>query len=135
MALCLWDAESPSQKRMSFGPSVCHGTVKIFWKALERKAVLVEVEDGYTAIILLKQGQKFDLITLDYHMPGMDGVAVARWIRTQPGLSELPILMITTDTSKVYEAVEIGITEFLGKPFDRESLAMTLNRMMDMSLE
>ena len=36
---------------------------------------------------------------------------------------------------KVYEAVEIGITEFLGKPFDRESLAMTLNRMMDMSLE
>lgn len=95
----------------------------------------VEVEDGYTAIFLLKQRQKFDLITLDYHMPRMDGVAVARWIRSQPELTELPILMITTDTSKVYEAVQVGITEFLGKPVDRESLAMTLNRMMDVSLE
>ncbi len=95
----------------------------------------VEVEDGYNAIWLLKQCQKFDLVTLDYHMPRMDGVAVARWIRNQPRLTELPILMITTDTSKVFEAVEIGITEFLGKPIDRESLAMTLNRMMDLSLD
>ena len=95
----------------------------------------VEVEDGDTAISLLKQGQKFDLITLDYHMPRTNGVAVARWIRNQPELNELPILMISSDTSTVFEAVEIGITEFLGKPFDRESLAMTLNRMMDMSLE
>jgi CheY-like chemotaxis protein len=58
-----------------------------------------------------------DLIFLDIKLPGRDGHEVLEWIRNQPGLKNLPVVMLTsslamTDVSRAYE---LGVTSYLRK--------------------
>lgn len=65
-------------------------------------------------------------IVLEWLLPGMSGVELARRLRAHPRTSELPMLMLSTrDTEKDRLAgFESGIDDFLGKPFSpRELLA------------
>ncbi len=55
-------------------------------------------------------GRPFDLVILDYHMPGMDGAAVATAIREMAALDGLPIIMLTS----VDQPVEGGFFSRLG---------------------
>ncbi len=54
------------------------------------------VASAYDAIKLLQSGQKFDLALLDYRMPEMDGVELAREIRRLPNGSSLPLILVTS---------------------------------------
>ena len=78
--------------------------------------------DGFEA--LAKIHLDIDLILLDVQMPGMDGFEVARRIRSDPTVSDLPICMITgnTDRSDRLRAVEVGVNDFVGKPADETEL-------------
>jgi len=62
------------------------------------------------------------LILLDIKMPGIDGLEVLRWIRTQPGLRTLRVVMLTTsnDLRDVNAAYQLGANSFLTKPVDFE---------------
>ena len=80
-------------------------------------------EDGVQA---LKQAELLhpDLILLDVMMPGMDGFAVCRRIRSTPALAEVPIIILTAldDPDSRMEGIESGADDFLTKPFDRQEL-------------
>ena len=61
-----------------------------------------------------------DLILLDIQLPGMDGYAVARCLKSHPGLSDTPIIAVTSyammgDREK---ALESGCTGYIKKPID-----------------
>ena len=88
-------------------------------RALDHIGYHVELaRDGIEALAKLRLG--FDLILLDAEMPGMDGFEVARHIRDDPEFSDLPILMVTGESSRSarHRAIEAGVTDFLAKPFD-----------------
>ncbi len=72
--------------------------------------------DGAAAIALIDQ-QPFDLIILDWMMPGPDGLAVLQHIRAQGKLT--PILMLTVRDSVVdrVTGLESGADDYLTKPF------------------
>jgi PAS domain S-box-containing protein len=59
-----------------------------------------------------------DLILLDVMMPGMDGFAVCRHIRTTPGIQSVPIIMLTAlnDQASRLEGIRAGADDFLSKP-------------------
>ncbi len=79
----------------------------------------VEVaRDGVEALAKLRL--QFDLILLDAEMPGMDGFEVARHIRQDPEFADLPILMVTGQSTKSarLRAVEAGVNDFIAKPCD-----------------
>ena len=61
------------------------------------------------------------VITLDVMMPGMDGWAVLRALKADPGLRDIPVIMVTMleDRSKAYS---LGATDYLVKPVDRGQL-------------
>ncbi len=61
-----------------------------------------------------------DVIFLDIHMPKRDGLEVLRWIRSQPGLKSLPVVMLTvsTHTTDVERAYGLGVTSYLRKVSD-----------------
>jgi two-component system response regulator RpfG len=71
-----------------------------------------------------------DLVLIDYMMPDMNGVELAKRLRALPGYEHVPIMMVTAhDDRKVrYDALDAGVTDFLTKPVDaRECMARCRN--------
>jgi putative two-component system response regulator/two-component system response regulator RpfG len=80
---------------------------------------VVSFRDPLAALAEARQSQ-FDLVVVDYMMPGMDGLALIREIRAMPVYADVPIVMVTTvDQREIcYAALEAGATDFLTKPID-----------------
>ena len=91
----------------------------------EEQHVVSSALDGRTGLELAKAYQ-FDVIVLDWMLPEMDGLEVARRLRTRG--NGAPILMLTArDTvSDIVKALDVGADDYLTKPF---SLAEFLARL------
>lgn len=81
-----------------------------------------------------------DLILLDIMMPVVDGFEMLRYLKKQPTLKDIPVLMLTakSETDTVVEALEIGANDYLKKPFEGEELiarAKTLLRSRKLELQ
>ena len=66
------------------------------------------------------------LILLDWMLPGMSGLEFAKWLKKDPQLSELPVIMLTARDEENYKVLglEAGIDDYVTKPFStRELLA------------
>ncbi|MFC0280497.1 response regulator [Falsigemmobacter intermedius] len=76
-----------------------------------------------------KKGQNYDIVLLDWRMPGMDGLELARLIRGDTALSKMPaILMVTAYGHQLAlsEAGEIGLQGVLLKPVTQSVIFNTL---------
>jgi len=62
------------------------------------------------------------LIVLDLNMPRLDGRQVLSYLKGQPQLSDIPVVMLSTSDNKVYkdECARLGAARFLKKPFHFE---------------
>ncbi len=85
---------------------------------------IVYAEDGPSGVAL---GSQVDpaLILLDIQLPGMDGYAVARALRTDPALAAIPIVAVTSyampgDRERCLAA---GCNGYIEKPIDPETFA------------
>jgi DNA-binding response OmpR family regulator len=67
-----------------------------------------------------------DIVILDWEMPGLDGPGFVRMVRSPDTfpLPDVPIIMLTGhgERSRVIEAINIGVNEFLLKPVSSKSL-------------
>ncbi|MFR1302316.1 response regulator [Eubacterium callanderi] len=76
-------------------------------------------------------GQGFDVLILDWKMPGVDGLEVTRQIRARIG-EELPILIASSydwaDIKK--EALSAGANDFISKPLFKSTICHTLKRLI-----
>jgi CheY-like chemotaxis protein len=86
---------------------------------------IVEARDGQHALEKLS-AQQVDLIIVDWNMEPMDGLALTRHIRTSADSPDpfVPIVMLSghTEKSRVMQARDAGITEFMAKPVSARSL-------------
>src|SRR5438552_3547618 len=91
------------------------------------------VRDGEEAIAYLSGEGKYsnraeyplpDLVLLDLKMPRVDGFGVLKWIRAQPGLKGLRVIVLTSsaDMRDVNTAYNLGANSFLVKPMDFEDV-------------
>ncbi len=85
----------------------------------------VPASNGLDAFERLKEHEDVRLILLDWNMPEMNGIEFLREIKSRPGLSEIPVIMLTTESErrKMIEAIEAGAKHYLTKPFQPETLA------------
>ncbi|MBK8256898.1 MAG: response regulator [Polyangiaceae bacterium] len=75
-----------------------------------------------------ERGEPFDVVVLDYHMPGMDGIEVAREIKADPALSDTILILLTSVTLQL-DAAQIkaeGFAGYLVKPAHHSELSALL---------
>jgi DNA-binding response OmpR family regulator len=65
-----------------------------------------------------------DLIVVDVMMPDLNGIEFCRWLRSWGKLKATPVLMMSglKDEETVQDALELGVADFLRKPFAAKAL-------------
>jgi CheY-like chemotaxis protein len=107
-----------------------HAPNRAAWRdALAPLGVEVEeVSDGAIALdsLLRAHAEKrpFDVVVLDLHMPGQNGLDVVRTMRETPGLESVPVVLLTSwlDTGVAEMAAQLGVPRVLRKPPRRRAL-------------
>ena len=106
---------------------------KVTARMLERNGIqVILAKDGIDATNQLID-VKPDLMLLDIEMPRMDGFELATYIRNDERLKDLPIIMITSRTGEKHKekAKEIGVNQYLGKPYQEEELLRNINDILE----
>ncbi|MCX8077481.1 MAG: response regulator [Geminocystis sp.] len=86
----------------------------------------IAVASAKEALLVLKQ-RKPDVVVLDMHMPGMDGVTLAKQIRLLPNCQELPLILLTSmGNCEENVTKEVQWAATLHKPIKQSQLLDTL---------
>lgn len=90
-----------------------------------------EAQDGQVGLDMAKSGQ-YDVILSDRNMPNLNGIEFAKALRELPEYKSVPILMLTTESSqeKKMEGKTAGVTGWIVKPFQPDTLRKTINRVL-----
>jgi len=104
--------------------------------ALESAGIadVVSVASGVAALQALRPagaGVGVDLVITDVNMPDLNGLELIRYVRGQPPLARLPLLVISTEgRDKDRErCLALGANDFLAKPFAPETLVAAVRRL------
>ncbi len=79
--------------------------------------------------------QSFDLILCDWEMPEMSGLELLTWFRQQAKFKSTPFIMVTSrgDKDNVVQAIQAGVTDYIGKPFTQEQLTSKVTKALTRS--
>ncbi len=77
-------------------------------------------------------GQAFDLVLCDWEMPEMSGLELLVWFRAQPQHAATPFIMVTSrgDKENVIQAIQAGVSDYVGKPFTSEQLVAKVRKAL-----
>lgn len=99
---------------------------------------LLEVEDhqvatastGEEALAMVEKGMSPDLVLLDLLMPGIDGLETLENLRKlRPGM-KVVMLSCVNDTKKVVQAIRLGATDYITKPFQKAELDNVIDQCL-----
>jgi CheY-like chemotaxis protein len=138
---------APSQERLITGYTGRRRTLLVADDIASNRAVLVgllkplgfdvvEAADGHAAIVVA-QATRPDLILMDRHMPGLNGLEAAQQIRRIPVLQDVPLISVSASVSAADQALsrEVGYDAFLPKPIHWPRLAALLAEHLDLEWE
>src|ERR1051326_6353386 len=88
----------------------------------------IAVGDAPAALQLLRK-QPCDLVMVDVTLPEVDGLALCRLVRAQPGLKQLPVVVFSADDSerRKVEAFDAGADDYIVKPSTPGELLSRVN--------
>jgi len=95
---------------------------------------VITASDGLKALELLER-EKPELVLLDLMMPKMSGFKLCKIIRREKGFADLPVIMLTAKSNlydKIY-GLNIGASDYLVKPFDKEELLTRIYVLLSLS--
>ena len=104
------------------------------------------VHDGHAAIEYLSGRGAFAdrlqhplprLMLLDLKLPRLSGLDVLKWVRAQPGLRRLPVVMLTSsgESRDVMNAYDLGVNSYLVKPSEMKNLQELARRIHEYWLD
>ncbi len=95
---------------------------------------LEEAVNGRKAQQLLAR-QSVDLILCDWEMPEMSGLELLTWCRGEEQHKTTPFIMVTSrgDKENVVQAIQAGVSDYIGKPFSNEQLVTKVKKALSRS--
>ena len=99
----------------------------------ERGLRVLEAGNGHAALDQLTNSARVDVVVTDIHMPGLDGLEMARAIRSLPApWAGIPIIALSarSDQAMVSAARAAGVNDFLEKPVEPAELFLKLNQQL-----
>jgi phosphoserine phosphatase RsbU/P len=102
-------------------------------RRLEREGHVVSTASGGRQALEILRHHPFDLILLDLMMPDVNGFEVLEHVKSDPGLRDTPVIMLSAldEIDSVARCIEAGAEDYLPKPFD----AVLLRARISASLE
>jgi len=96
---------------------------KKFFKSMFKEVLFAK--DGLEG---LERSENVDIIITDYNMPNMDGLTMMKHIRKLD--EDIPIILVTSfdDIEILKEAITLGVSSFVQKPFGKEEIFTVVNR-------
>ncbi|HEN8710043.1 MULTISPECIES: response regulator [Pseudomonas] len=93
--------------------------------------VIEDAVNGRKAMTMLGK-ETFDLVLCDWEMPEMSGLELLTWCRQQPEMKNLQFIMVTSrgDKENVIQAIQAGVSDFVGKPFTNEQLLTKVKKAL-----
>ena len=93
---------------------------------------IVKATSGEEALSLTREGAAPDLILMDIHLPGMDGLTVVRAMKEDARTSRIPILALTAhamrgDRDRFLEA---GCDGYISKPIDVKTFLSSIQQYL-----
>jgi two-component system, chemotaxis family, response regulator Rcp1 len=117
------------------------GDVSLIRRALAMQPFLISLEvqaDGHKALVYLRElaggkGKLPDLILLDLNLPRMDGFDVLRAIKTDPALSAIPVIIMSSSGVEpdVTLAYERGANSYVVKPISLDGLVGMIHSLTE----
>jgi two-component system chemotaxis response regulator CheY len=82
-----------------------------------------DATDGSAALAKMHE-RKYGLVISDWNMEGMTGYDLLQQVRSDPGLSRTPFIMVTAEskTENVIAAKKAGVSNYIVKPFNAQTL-------------
>jgi CheY-like chemotaxis protein len=95
-----------------------------------------EAVDGRAALESLER-QPFDLVFMDWRMPGLDGLEVTRRLRANKALKQPRVVMLTASAfeEERLEALAAGADDFMRKPVEHDKLFSVLEQQLNLQFE
>jgi DNA-binding response OmpR family regulator len=92
---------------------------------------VLEAADGDEAVEIALR-ERPDLLVLDKVMPKLDGFEVVRAVRDDPRTRSAPIVMLTERTNEedVLGGLDLGVEEYIAKPFNPHELSARIRRLL-----
>lgn len=92
---------------------------------------ILPAQSGKAGIELIMR-EKPSLVLVDYHLPDMAGPDVARRVRSEPAVKDVPVILVTASSSDDMRAVmkDSGLTDYILKPFDPAALLATAKKYL-----
>ncbi|HFD81486.1 MAG TPA: phosphate regulon transcriptional regulatory protein PhoB [Gammaproteobacteria bacterium] len=100
--------------------------------ALERAGFrFEEAADAEQALVMIASRPP-DLVVLDWMLPGMSGVELARRLRSEDMTSRLPIILLTArvEENDRIHGLEVGADDYMTKPFSPRELVARINAVL-----
>jgi len=91
----------------------------------------LEAQDAQTAHALIVDHQP-DIILLDWMMPGVSGIELARRLKREPASADIPIIMLTarSEEDNKIQGLEAGADDYITKPFSPRELVARLKAVL-----
>ena len=100
-------------------------------KLVQHGYQVTHVADGQAAVDVAERDQP-DLIVLDIMMPNLNGIEVLRQLMCMTETRDIPIIMLTARRKEqdVLQALQLGVEEYLVKPFSPDELLARLRKVL-----
>ena len=96
---------------------------------------IVFAENGKEALRIMQEREKdLSIVLLDLMMPIMSGFEVLEFVKNDEQLKRIPIIVLTAEKSAELEALQLGASDFITKPFDTPEIILArVGRVIELS--